>query len=522
MLIVDFPDRSSKATIPRAAPQASRSVRFFGAASLCPIWARRLALLVFFLLAGPEAQAQRLGGDSAKPPVGAGSSSAPAAQAKLAPLTGLAQMSDQILSDTSSDRSGASFDELAQRLREAFRQSPVPDKLQRAVQVGEARLEEANAAFLPRLTTNLGVGRTNYGTSGSPAGQGDRSINASQLVYDFGLSPALLRSANHRLVASVMGARVEESKLALAMVLAALEWQRAAQSLQIAQAFVATRNQFAEFTAERVREGVSSPFDLQRARAKVLEAADEVPAALKRLQAAQTRYSELLGRSRSEPILPARFELPLDRVAGAAGAQPGDLRAQEAAILPDSPRQLSSYLETQANAAALEQDLLAERARRWGGFNLEAGYGLSDQGSSFERERTSAVVVYRSELLSGFIQRARIRQAAARMEESRFELERLERELAARSETARLEWEASERIQLARRELVLETRRTEELTRELFLFGRASLSDLFRAQEDFVTASQKLGAASFDRQQAWYQWVFQRDLILDLFGIRTR
>lgn len=433
----------------------------------------------------------------------------------IGPDGSLAKISERILAETGTDRSGEDFDSFARRIRAAFAQSPVPEKAKRSLRAGEARLEEAAAAFLPRVSTSLGLGRTDYAGSASPAGQGDRNINASQLVYDFGLSHAGQRAASQRLQALAQSAVIEESKLALGMVQAVLEWQRSAQAVLLAQAFVDTRNQFAEFTAARTRAGVSSPFDLQRAQAKVLEAQDELPVAQRRLQAAATRYTELLGRASTPESLPARFQLPRRYIE--AGLPP--------ALAPgDAPvaNQLSAYLEMQATSAALEQELRAEQARLWGGFNFEASLGVSDPGSSFERRRTSATVVYRSEVISGFAQRARIRQASARFEESRFELERLERELLARIETARQDWILAERIQATRRQLVVESRRAEESTRELFLFGRATLTEVFRAQEDFMVATQKLLQASFDRQQAWYQWLFQRDQILDLFALRSQ
>jgi len=342
----------------------------------------------------------------------------------------LAQISVRILAETGSDRSGAEFEGFARRVRDAFVQSPVPEKASRTVRAGEARVEEANAAFLPRVTTGLGVGRTEYANSVSPSGQGDRSINASQMVYDFGLSPANQRAAQQRLQANTQAARVEESRLVFGMVQAVIEWQRAAQVLLLSQAFVTTRKQFAAFTAARAQEGVSSPFDVQRAQAKVLEAQDEIPSAEKRLQVATARYQEFLGRVSDPESLPIRYQLPERAIGIGLGA---------ASTPEDRPvaARLGAYLEVQAASAALEQELRAEQARLLGGFNLEASLGVSDPGSAFERRRTSAVLIYRSEFLSGFAQRARIKQAAARLEESRFELERLERELLARIETAR-------------------------------------------------------------------------------------
>lgn len=429
--------------------------------------------------------------------------------ASLEPAAGLSRASESLLQQSQSDQQGSAFPELSQLLQRAFMQSPVPLKAERNVAAGQARIEEANAAFLPKLSTSLGAGRTDYGANASSNGQGDRSMTASQLVYDFGLSPSLRDAASERMQASMQSARTEQSKLALAMLQAVLDWQRAAQTLELAKAFVQTRQQFLDLTSARAKEGMNSPFDVQRAKAKLLEAQDEVPTAERRLQGAATRLAELFGKSFNPATLPARFQLPTtfadQKTSGSVSVIEG----------------LSSFREMRAMANALSHELNAEQSRLWGAINAEATHSLSDVGSSFERKRSSAVLVFRSELLSGFAQRARIRQAAARLGESEYELERLQRELTARIDAARQEWEASERIQSTRRDLLEEMQKAELSTRELFLFARASLSDVFRAQEDFMNAAQKLLQASFDRQLAWYQWAYHQDQLLDTLSIRS-
>jgi adhesin transport system outer membrane protein len=429
--------------------------------------------------------------------------------ASLEPAAGLSRASESLLQLSQSDQQGNAFPELSQLIQRAFMQSPVPLKTERNVAAGQARIEEANAAFLPKLSTSLGAGRTDYGANASSSGQGDRSITASQLVYDFGLSPSLRDAASERMQASMQSARSEQSKLALAMLQAVLDWQRAAQSLELAKSFVKTRQQFLDLTHARAKEGMNSPFDVQRAQAKLLEAQDEVPPSERRLQGAATRLGELFGKSFNPSALPARFQLP------AALPSP-----QPSANTP-TIESLSSFREMRAIANALTHELNAEQSRLWGAINAEASHSLSDVGSSFERKRSSAVLVFRSELLSGFAQRARIRQAAARLGESEYELERLQRELQARIDAARQEWEASERIQSTRRNLLEEMQKAELSTRELFLFARASLTDVFRAQEDFMNAAQKLLQVSFDRQLAWYQWAYHQDQLLDTLSIRS-
>jgi len=437
------------------------------------------------------------------------------AGAAIEPAAGLSRVSDQLLAETQNDQQGRSFSELSQLIKNSFAQSPIPAKAQSNIEASEARIEEAQAAFLPKLSTSLGAGRTDYGGSTSSNGEGDRSISASQLLYDFGLSPALRDAAKQRFAASEQSARVEQSKLGLSMIQAVLDWQRANAAIALADAFVQTRQQFFDLTSARAREGMNSPFDVQRAKAKLLEAQDEVPAALRRLQTTATRLNELFGPKLIASSLPARFQLPSVQTASL------DVKPGSNAPGPASVTSVSAFREMQATSEALTKELNAEQSRRWGALNVEATHSVSDVGSSFERKRSAAVVVFRSELLSGFVQRARIRQAAARLGESQFELQRLERDLIARVETARQEWEASERIQFTRRDLLIEMRQAEISTRELFLFGRASLTDVFRAQEDFMNAAQKLLQASFDRQQAWYQWTYHQDKLLDILAIRS-
>ncbi|NBP39403.1 MAG: TolC family protein [Betaproteobacteria bacterium] len=436
----------------------------------------------------------------------------------IEPAAGLATLSDQLISETQNDQQGRAFSDLSQLLQKSFSQSPIPAKTRRTIAASEARIEEAQAAFLPRLSTSLGAGRTDYGATSSANGQGDRSINASQLIYDFGLSPALREAAEQRFTAAEQSARTEQSKLALSMLQAVLDWQRNSQALALAQAFVQTRQQFFDLTATRSREGMNSPFDVQRAKAKLLEAQDEVPGAQRRLESSATRLGELFGPQLQAASLPARFQLPQVPSALSSSSSLADNRSQAAST---DVKTLSPFRDMQATSEALSKELRAEQSRLWGAFSAEASHSINDVGSSFERKRSAAIVVFRSELLSGFAQRARIRQAAERLGESKFELERLERELLARLQIAQQEWEASARIQATRRELLLEMRQAELSTRELFLFARASLTDVFRAQEDFMNAAQKLLQASFDRQQAWYQWTYHQDRLLDILAIRS-
>jgi outer membrane protein TolC len=119
--------------------------------------------------------------------------------ASLEPAAGLSRASESLLQQSQSDQQGSAFPELLQLLQRAFMQSPVPLKAERNVAAGQARIEEANAAFLPRLSTSLGAGRTDYGANASSNGQGDRSMTASQLVYDFGLSTLLSFSELERI-----------------------------------------------------------------------------------------------------------------------------------------------------------------------------------------------------------------------------------------------------------------------------------------------------------------------------------
>ena len=127
--------------------------------------------------------------------------------------------------------------------------------------------------------------------------------------------------------------------------------------------------------------------------------------------------------------------------------------------------------------------------------------------------------MFRSDLSAGFVQRARIQQASARLGESEYELERLKRELTSRIEVANQDWEQSQRILTTRRELLMALQETEFSTRELFLFARASLTDVFRAQEDLMNAAQRLLQASFDRQLTWYQWKYHKDQLLDVLSM---
>lgn len=425
----------------------------------------------------------------------------------LEPTPVISKVSAVLLEQSRSDQEGLPFEELSHLVKRAFLNSPIPLKAELYLEASKARLEEAKSSLLPKIVTQFGSGRIDYGGNSSANGRGDRSIIASQLIYDFGLSPSLIEAADLRMHAAEKSARIERTKLVFSTIQALLDGQRAIQGLDLARAFAQTRQQFLNLTSQRAANGFNSDYDVQRARAKLLESLDEVHTAQRKVHGASSRLVELFGAGFSTNNLPRRYQLP---------ASAGN---QEARSLALNIENHASYQEMQCLVLALSNELKAEQSRLWGSVNAEAAHSLSDVGSSFERKRSSAAIVFRSDLSAGFVQRARIQQASARLGESEYELERLKRELTSRIEVANQDWEQSQRILTTRRELLMALQETEFSTRELFLFARASLTDVFRAQEDLMNAAQRLLQASFDRQLTWYQWKYHKDQLLDVLSM---
>ena len=128
-------------------------------------------------------------------------------------------------------------------------------------------------------------------------------------------------------------------------------------------------------------------------------------------------------------------------------------------------------------------------------------------------------ILYRVDLFSGFAQSGRAKELAAKQMEASFEKDRAQRELLKRLENARANLQASQESLKARLLLLKRSQATDLATRELFVLGKATLTDTFKAQEDYFSAAQKLVNAEFDYNVAYYTVLSVNEQLLEQFDL---
>ncbi len=462
----------------------------------------RFAVLPFFaLLYGPVFAAEKA--DSPGDP-------ASAAISALKPFDVLAKTpfdiaTLELIAEIETPSMRQPFNDLKAMVNRSFNSVPQVLRSIENRRAAEAGREEAFAGYLPRVSATVGKGRTNYSRYPDSTSR-DSSLTASQLLYDFGATGGAVDAADARAKAAGHEESRDRSLTLVNMLRAVFDLERARRNLFFSRGYVSSRELFLGVTMEREKIGGGSKLDVVRARTKVSEASDEIPGALKDVAAAESRFRELFGAP--PPTQKLSFRLPATEVR---------VDVDTSAIV----RQLPAFMNADAAVVAALGDYEASKGRMWGGLNFEVSNSQSDVGSAAESKQTTAQVVYRVDVFSGFAQSARATAAAARYSQAQSERDRVYRELIANAEVSTQSYKAALASRVNRVSLVAGARETDGSTRELFLMGKAPLSDVFRAQEEFFSAVQKLIRAQFDYEVAMVEYLASRGELLPLFDLGT-
>ena len=395
------------------------------------------------------------------------------------------------------------FKELKLLINQSFNSVPQVLLLIENRKALEASKQEAFAGFLPRVSVSSGKGKTEY-NSYPDADSWNSSLTVSQLVYDFGATGATYDAAVARAKASVQQENFERTKTLSSMLRAVFDIERARKNLFFARGYVASREQFYSVTVEREKIGGGSQLDVIRAKTKVSEASDEIPNALRELALAENKFKELFGNSPST----RRFIYRLPAVE-----------------IPDQPdfdslvRRLPNFINAELNVLAAQNDYVANKGRIYGSVNFEVSKSQSAMGTAIESQQLNSQLIYRADLFSGFAQTARANAASHRFNQTENERDRLYRELISSLANAEQSLRSAQAAKLNRIALVNGSRLTDGSTRELFLMGKAPISDVFRAQEEFFSGVQKLIKAQFDEELSIIEFLASRNELLALFEL---
>lgn len=362
----------------------------------------------------------------------------------------------------------------------------------------EAKRDETRARLLPQVSLSTGAGQTNP-ESGATGGAETHTLSVSQLVFDFGTSLRSLDATKKATQAAEARLRGARSEALLQLIQATTEVRRATQRLELSTAFVSSRRQFLELIRQKEGLGASSSADIIRAESKVFEAADELPFAVRRLNDARSRYKELFGGFPSQPIP----ELQLPKVTDFSDLTPEDAVAR-----------LSGVIEAELKLDAASLEFSASKSATFGGIALEGSLSKTKTPNSANSEESSIFLRYKVDIFSGFAQSARIDQQGAKRKEAQWELDRIRREALKQLEDAFAEYQAQQSSVTSRIAVLRSAKASSDIAKELFLYNRGSLTDVFKGQEDYLLAARNLVDSNTDFKISFYTMLHRFDRLL--------
>jgi outer membrane protein TolC len=415
---------------------------------------------------------------------------------------------DSLVTLAENSNRAAPFTTLRTDINTVFNSVPAVLKTIDSINALQNQKTEAFAAFLPKVSVSAGAGTKDQRTTtySSDGNSSSKSISASQLIYDFGTSTSAYSSAEAKLSATEYAAYTQRSEILLQMISATLDYQKSKQSLVFTQGFIDTRKDFLEIMRQKEDLGAGSKLDIIRARTKLSEALDELPAAEKKLITSQATYKNLFGFI--PKLKEISYQTPLNLIVE-INKKPDDIIAN-----------INAYKEAENIARSLKEDYFASRGRLFGAVTVEASRTLSRDYPLNQNTVNSAMVVYRADIFAGFAQSARAKTMASKASEAEFERDRVGRDLIKRLEVAQADVNSTQAAFRTRLDLLKGSQATDIATRELFLLNRGTLTDVFKAQEDVFSAAQKLIAADFDRKLAIYTFLHLSDRLIELFDLK--
>ena len=395
------------------------------------------------------------------------------------------------------------FQMFAQMISDVFFSTPTVLRLLELEKTLNTQIAEARALERPQVSFSVEEGRRTVSNGGADGRISSQTITATQSVWDFGIIRSGIDQSRNNVEKSMAEIRDSRSQALLDLILGYNEVATARMNMQLVQVFAETRVQFLDLVDQKLALGVSSEADLVRAEAKAYEAQGELPAAAQRLQAAEDRFIELFG------VVPPK-QLP-------AYALPSNqLSLAELGLTTERhPIVTASELEYQNSQLNLQR-LSAEKL---GTVNFQLSGSRSDTPTTSSTDQIDGKIVYQVDLYDGGDLSARLERASGAVVEARWELERVRRETRRVLESAISELVASQSLESARLNSLEATVKASDATKELFMYDRGDLTDIFRVQDDYLNAAKALVDARAGKQNAIYSSLHAADLLIEQFGL---
>ena len=395
------------------------------------------------------------------------------------------------------------FKMFAQTISDVFFSTPTVLRLLELERTLNTQIAEAQALERPQVSFSAEEGRRTASNGGADGRISSQTITATQSVWDFGIIQSGIDQSRNNVNKSLAEIRDSRSQALLDLILAYNEVATARMNMELVQVFAETRVQFLDLVDQKLALGVSSQADLVRAEAKAYEAQGELPAAAQRLQAAEDRFIELFGVIPPEQ-LPA-YALPANQLS----------LAELGLMTERHPVVTASELEYQNSQLNLQR-LSAEKL---GTVNFQLSGSRSDTPTTSSTDQIDGKIVYQVDLYDGGDLSARLERASGAVVEARWELERVRRETRRVLESAISELVASQSLESARLNSLEATVKASDATKELFMYDRGDLTDIFRVQDDYLNAAKALVEARASSQNAFYSSLHAADLLIEQFGL---
>ena len=391
------------------------------------------------------------------------------------------------------------YDEFKLRVRDAVLAFPDVGSAQSQLGYAQAGATESRAPLLPQINGFSESGKRKVGADsylGTPAYSRDGTnygVSVRQVIFDFGAALFGFQAgkAKERAAQELLNSKLSEQ--ALKTVASVIDLERARAQMILAKDNVSSRLSIVKLVRERYELGGGSKPDIIRAESRYAEALATLTNAQNRLKASEAAYREAFAANPIGIIRGPNFEVPVDKLDATAeqlaGTYPG---LQQLAQLRDSA----------------DADARAAFARNLPSLNFAYDNTINGVSAPLAPSRTiNALLQLKYNFFTGGAETARKDQAdfKAKQAEQEFQsgLRQYERVLTQNQEDVR----NSDALLAARKVAATSAISSMRAVREQFAFNKGTLLDLLTVQESLFNAGRDLVDADADRQISRYRYL---------------
>lgn len=352
-------------------------------------------------------------------------------------------------------------------------------------------LKRARAGWLPRIDVRAGYGVEQFSdvtsrTSGKDHDWSDRSDAGVVLTQDIwdglatnsrvDINKAKLESTEHRLYDNAEG-------LALDAVLAHLEVLRQRAIVNFSENYVKRHEEILGFQSERQRSGASSISDVTQTQGRLARAQSTLSENKSALEVAEANYMRLTGQRAPEAMtLPNLPE-----------STPASFEAALGNSQSSNPK-ISAY-KSDVQAARGEQSLAKASYQPRIYAELGPSYRNNVESAETDAWGTSAMLRMQWNVFNGGADYAASEGAAARVRQSRQELQNLLDALAEESRGTWSKYTAAQQLAKFYSSAVQYNSQTRDSYMQQFQVGQRSLLDVLDAENELFSSNIQLATA---------------------------